>query len=280
MAFFDCSIGDSGGVECGDVKILGLVSSDAHGGKGNIPKEDLYPAAMQAPLAKAIGEEVEVVARALWPNPGVDRVVARWIEEVQPDMVLFAVSSFWFLYESTPVRIERKLGTPGRLISQGSQKVAATPWLAHNRAFQWGRKQAQRTVGGSAWFEPDEVIARSTDIIREVIRHEGSYLVVSGPGGGERWAQTEEQRNRSEARRDTVDHALASLCAKHHIEYWGKEKWAPLRDPGKASLQGDQLHLDREGHKRVAERYFDVSLGWVQRAKEARDAGGNESPGG
>ena len=205
------------------MKILGLVSSDSHGGKGNIPKEDLYPAAMQKPLAKALGEPVEVTARALWPNPGVERVVRRWMEEVQPDLVLFSVSSFWFLYESTPVRIERKLGGPGRVISQQSQKVAATPWLAHNRVFQWGRKQTQRTLGGSAWFEPDEVISRSTDIIREVISHEGSYLVVSGPGGGERWAQTEEQRLRSEARRETVDRALVSLCAKHHIEYWGQE---------------------------------------------------------
>jgi hypothetical protein len=173
------------------------------------------------------------------------------------------------LYESTPVRIERKLGGPGRVISQQSQQVAATPWLAHNRVFQWGRKQTQRTLGGSAWFEPDEVISRSTDIIREVISHEGSYLVVSGPGGGERWAQTEEQRLRSEARRETVDRALASLCAKHHIEYWGQERWAPLRDPEPASLQGDQLHLDREGHRRLAERYFEVSLGWARRALEA-----------
>lgn len=253
------------------MKILGLGSSDVHGGKGNIPAEELYPNAMAPALAKAIGEPVELIARALWPNPGTNLVVRRWLEELEPDLVVYAVSSFWFLYESTPVRIERRFGTPGRFISQQSQRIAATPWLAHNRVFQWGRKQTQRTLGGRAWFEPGDVIARSTEIIREVIQREGHYLVVVGPGSGDRWALNEAHRERLAARSDTVDTALAAICRGHHVHYTSSRSLASLQDPEGLSLQGDQLHLDREGHRRAAQRYFEVVLGWVQLAAAARE---------
>lgn len=251
------------------MKILGLISSDAHGGKGNIPQQDLFPNAMQAPLGKAIGEPVETVARALWPNPGVHLVVRKWLEQTEPDMVLFAISSFWFTYESTPVRLERKLGTPGRFISQQSQRVAATPWLAHNRAFQWGRKQTQKVVGGQSWFEPEEVIARSTEIIREVIQREGSYLVVCGPGSGDRWNTEAAARERAQSKQSQVDKALAAFCLQHHVEYVSPAEMQAYRPAEQPSLQGDELHLDREGHRRVAEHYFKLALGWVERAQAA-----------
>jgi hypothetical protein len=200
----------------------------------------------------------------------VDKVVRRWMDEFRPELVTFYVSSFWFLYESTPVRMERKFGGPGRFISQQSQKIAATPWLAHNRVFQWGRKRTQDVLGGSAWFEPDEVIARSIQIIREVIQSEGSYLVVVGASGGERWARDKEHLQRIIARRDTVDAALGAFCRSHHIEYVSVAQLSALATPPEpVSLQGDELHLDRKGHSQVAEFYFRVGLGWAQRALKA-----------
>jgi len=255
------------------VKILGLANSDVRGGRANIPAGELYPSALQRALARAIGEDIEITAHALWPNPGVHLVVRKWLHEIQPDLVTFSISSFWFLYESTPVKLERSLGTPGRWVSRQSQRLAGTPWLAHNRAFQWGRKQAQRSIGGKAWFEPDEVVARATEVIREILQHEGSYLVVTGPGSGARWAQTPQAQARAAARRETVDAALASFCKHHHVEYVSSAEMEAMRDPRPSSLQGDQLHLDREGHRRVAEHYFGMVQGWVERALAAtRDA--------
>lgn len=242
------------------------------GGRGNIPAGQLYPAAIQRSIQDAIGEPVEIVARALWPNPGVNLVVRKWLDELEPELVTFSISSFWFLYESTPVRVERRFGGPGRFISQKSQQVAATPWLAHNRVFQWGRKRTQRVLGGRAWFEPEDVIARATEVIREVLQREGGYLVVTGPGSGERWAQTPAAKARAAARQQTVDSALATFCRHHHVEYVASSELAAFRDPRPPSLQGDQLHLDREGHRRVAERYHEVVMGWIQRAVDAREA--------
>ncbi len=246
------------------------MNSNATGGKGNISQEVLFQNLFGRALEKFINEPVDLVGRPLWPNPGTHKVVRKWMDEFQPELVTFYVSSFWFLYESTPVRVERKFGTAGRFVSQQSQRVAATPWLAHNKAFQWGRKQTQRVVGGSAWFEPDEVIARSIEIIREVIQDEGAYLVVIGPAGGKNWATDEEHLERIVARRNTVDSALASFCKNHHIEYVSVADQEAMSQPGRVSLQGDELHLDKEGHRQVAERYFMVGLGWAQRAIAAR----------
>lgn len=251
------------------MRILGLLNSNAHGGKGDIPRDELFPAAMQAPLTKAIGEQVEVFARAVWPNPGLERVVEKWMNDFQPELVVFPISSFWFLYESTPVRIERRFGSAGLFISKKSQKLAATPWLAHNRPFQWTRKQAQRVIGGQAWFEPGEVIDVAQKVIRSVIRREGTYLVVFGPSGGEKWAQDQAALDRLVKRRESVDHALADFCKLHHVEYWDQEQMASLRDPRGSSLQGDELHLDREGHRRVVEHQFGLSVGLVKRALAA-----------
>jgi len=246
------------------------MNSNATGGRAKISQEELFQNLFGRALEQFIKEPVEVMARPLWPNPGTHRVVRRWLEEFQPELVSFYVSSFWFLYESTPVRIERRLGRPGRWISQQSQKAAATPWLAHNRVFQWGRKQTQKVVGGQAWFEPDEVIARSIEIIREVLQSEGAYLVVIGPAGGNNWARNEAHLETIVARRNTVDRALASFCKNHHIEYLSVADQEAMMDSRPVSLQGDELHLDEQGHRQVAERYFMVGLGWAQRAIAAR----------
>jgi hypothetical protein len=251
------------------VKILGLMNSNASGGRANIDQDGLFQNLFGRALEKFIHEPVELMARPVWPTPDLPQVVGRWMRDFQPELVTFYVSSFWFLYESTPVRVERRLGRPGAFINQQAQKVAATPWLAHNRPFQWTRRQTHRLVGGQAWFEPDEVISRSTAVIREVLQHEGAYLVVVGPAGGDKWARDAVHLQRILARRQTVDAALASFCKAHHVEYMTVAEQQAITDPQPASLQGDELHLDAEGHRRVAEHYFRVGLGWAQRALEA-----------
>jgi hypothetical protein len=226
----------------------------------------MFPAAMQAPLARAIGEPVEVTARPVWPTPDLPKVVDRWMAEIQPELVVFPIGSFWFLYESTPVRVERRLGRPGRWVNRASQKLAAKKWLAHNRPFQWLRRRTQRTLGGDSWFAPEEVIATAKEVIRTILRYEGSYLVVFCPSGGDRWAPDEGALARFARKRDLVDRAISAFCAEHHIEYWDEARIAPERDPRPPSLQGDQLHLDRGGHRRAAERYMDMSVGMMKRA--------------
>jgi hypothetical protein len=257
------------------MRILALLDSNVKGGKGNIPPEDLFPNAMQAPLSQAIGEEVITRAYPVWPTKDLPKAAERWINEFQPDLIVFAVGPFWFLYESTPVRMERRLRGPGRFINKRAQKIAATPWLAHNRPFQWLRRQTQRTVGGDTWFEPEHVIEVSQDVIRTLVRYESAYLVVFAPGNGARWAKDEEARLRLERRSEKVTKAIAAFCAEHHVDFFDTEATSRFMEAREtrppSSLQGDQLHLDREGHRRAAISLMTLTLEVIRRAKEHRD---------
>ncbi|MGE0597846.1 MAG: hypothetical protein AB7J35_11880 [Dehalococcoidia bacterium] len=250
------------------MKILGLVGSDVHGGNANIPKQDLYPERMVVGLEKALGEGVEVVSRAVWPTPELPALVDRWMREFEPDLVVFSVSGYPFLYESTPVRIERRLGPVGRLIGQTSRKAAAQPRLAHNRTFQWSRKAVQRIIGGEAWFTAKEVSDISKQVISAVLRSESGYIEVFGPSGGEKWSRNHQHLNRLIARRRWVDRELAEFCQAHHVAYWDEARRATIADPKPKALQGDDLHLNKEGHKRMAEYQFDLALGMARRARE------------
>lgn len=248
------------------MRILGLLNSNVRGGDAKIAEQALFPSRMRGPLSDALGETVEITARVAWPSPLLPSVAERWMHEVQPDLVVFPISSFWFLYESVPVRLERKLGFSGRCISSLSLKAAATPWLAHNAAFQSMRRTAQRTIGGSAHFEPDEVIEVATATIRTLLRQERSYLLVIGPSGGDDWATDEASAGRIAARRAHVEGALNALCRSLHIEYWDTGTMSRMRDARPRSLQGDRLHLDEEGHRRTAEHYLDPIAALCRRA--------------
>jgi hypothetical protein len=251
------------------MRILGLLNSNVAPDDVHIPREEMFPARMAAALGKAIGEEVEVDARSVWPDQRLAASASRWVREFKPELVVFSIPSFWFMYESTPVRLERKFSRPGRWIGKRFRKLAANPRLAHNRPFQWARQRTQRVLGGESWFSADTVIANCTDTILSVLRGESTYLVVFGPSAGEKWAHDAQHLERLVARRRKVDQALEAFCAQHHVEYWGESKLASIRDARPASLQGDDLHLDREGHRRLAEYQFNLSLGMVNRALTA-----------
>lgn len=260
------------------MKILGLLNSDVNAGDAEIPRQDLFPARMQQALAKTLGEDVEVDARNVWPTPRLPPLVAGWMGEFEPDLVVFSVTAFWFLYESTPVRLDRRLGWPGKAAGKLSREAAARPWLAHNRAFQWSRRATRNAVGGEAWFTPEQVIDISQKVILATLRRESAYTVVFGPSGGEKWARDESHLRELVARRRRVDAAMSAFCRAHHVEYWDEAKLASITDPRARSLQGDDLHLDREGHKRLAEHQFGLALGMVNRALEHSRGGRPGTP--
>jgi hypothetical protein len=254
---------------CGAVRILGLLSSNANGGDRNIEESLLFPRRLQGTLSAALGEPVEVTARSVWPNPALPQVVDSWMERYNPELVVFPISAFWFLYESLPVRMEQRLGVVGKAAARAGLLVAATPWLAHNRVFRFGRRSLQRWVPGRSHFEPDEVIETAQATVRAILRREGVYLVVVAPGSGEAWAVDAAAAKRAAKRRQRVDSEISRFCAGLHVEYWDTAFTATMADPEGESLQGDGIHLDEEGHRRAAERQFDVCLDLCQRARAA-----------
>lgn len=249
------------------VKILGLLSSNVRGGDARITPSSLFPALMEEPLSKALDETIEIVAREVWPKANLPRVIDGWMNSIEPDLVMFSISTFWFLYESVPLRLERKFGPAGVVIGRASRKAAATPWLAHNRPFQAMRRKLQHNLGGGAYFEPDEVIKTSKAAIRAVLRREGAYLVVVGPSGGDNWATDSASARRIADRRGVVHDAMKAFCRSLHVEYWDIDQLSKMADPRPASLQGDQLHLDETGHRRIAEAYLKAAIELCQRAQ-------------
>jgi len=254
------------------------MSSDVRGGDGRIAENALFPQRMEAPLAAALGEEVEIVAREVWPDERLIRVVERWMAQHEPDLVILVVSGFWFLYQSIPARLQR-YGPVGRAAAKALLAMAATPWLAHNRAFRSGRSVASRIIAGAPYFEPEEVIARCEEVIRTVLRAEGVYLLVIAPGMANHWAKDEQTRERLGARRDQVEAALEAFCRERKVEFWASSVSAQLRDPRGRSVQGDGLHLDAEGHRRAAEHLLAPLVALCRRAKAASEGEASRAPG-
>jgi hypothetical protein len=216
-------------------------------------------------LAERLGEPVDVATRAIWPTSRLPSLVQEWMTEEAPDLAMFSVQSYWFLYESMPARF-RRFGAAGRLLSAFALRAAATPWLAHNAIFRWGRRTLQRIVHGRPHFEPAEVIAVATRSIGAMLQHEGAYVVVVGPSGGNDWAADNAARVRMERRRKVVDDAMSEFCRARHIEYWAPSMFANNAAQPR-SLQGDGIHLDREGHRQMASRYLDLVGGLCERAR-------------
>lgn len=250
------------------MKVLGLLSSDVRGGDARPARETLFPSRMQAPLAERLGEPVEIEARAIWPTPNLPQVAERWVARSEPDLVVVSIGAFWFLYESMPVRLEKQFGPVGRFAAALLLRAAARPRLAHNGPVQSVRRWLQAHIGGSAHFEPEEVIEVARNLIRALLRHERVYLVVTGPSGGDAWATDERGARRIAERRAAVDTAMEEFCKALHVEYWSVGQLSQMRDPRPSSLQGDRLHMDEEGHRRTAERYLDFSEALLRRARK------------
>ena len=248
------------------MKILGLLNSNVYGGDGNIPQQDLFPSRMAPIMAERIGEPVSVATRAVWPTPTLPAAVARWMAAEDPDLVIFSVQSYWFLYESIPARLQRQFGAPGRVVGSWGLKAAATPWLAHNAGFRWSRDRFQRMFPGRPHFEPGEVIDVARRAISVMVRDEGAYVAVTGPGGGYEWAADDRVRVEHERRRRQVDEALAEFCRSLHVEYWPARAARPATAE-RSSLQRDGLHLDAEGHRQHASRHLEVAVELCRRAQ-------------
>ena len=108
----------------------------------------------------------------------------RWVEESQPDLVYVNTGSYWFLYRSVPLRVERLLGRVGgeRLGDAGARVAKSKRW-AYNAPFRFTRRVLQATIGGDTNFTTQQVIDRMSDCVRIAARAEGAVVVVKGPHG-------------------------------------------------------------------------------------------------
>jgi hypothetical protein len=227
-------------------------------------------------LAAEFGEPVSVVTKAIWPNEGMPAALERWMAAEQPDIVYINVVSFWFAYESVPLKAQRLLGRFGPRAGKAGFRLADSKRFAHNVVFRGIRRFAQATIGGDTHFTPEEVIARVSACLRVALRSEGVVVVVKGPYGRNDHGATAKQRRRNEQRRQQVNAALADLCATLHVRFSSAET-PRFAAPGSKGLRiGDGLHATERGH---AEMATDISPLLAESWRLAHDAAALESPG-
>jgi hypothetical protein len=233
------------------MRILRLTTSD-----------DLLPMApgqergyriVERALAAETGEPVETIVREIWPTADLPDVVGRWLERYEPDIVSLKVSSFWWTYQSVPLKLERsRLGPVGKLTASAGRRAADTAWLAHSRSMIGLRDGIRRLFGGATHFTADEVIERISLCLRRAFQREGVLLVVRGGLVAETLGCTPATQVREEEARRRVDSALAALCAELHVHYTGCRAAPPLSWL-LTYRQRDRLHQNALGQQRVGE---------------------------
>lgn len=214
-------------------------------------------------LAAEFGEPVTVVPKSIWPNEEMPDVLERWLAAEQPDFVYINVITFWFAYESVPLKAQRLLGRFGPAAGKAGFRLADSKRWAHNAVFRRIRRFAQATIGGDTHFTPDEVIDCISACVRVALRSEGAVVAVKGPVARNDHGATRGQRHRNERRRKQVDAALATLCQGLHIDYRGADAPVYTTTPQDGMRVGDGLHSSERGHEyTAAEISASISSAW------------------
>jgi hypothetical protein len=230
------------------VRILRLSNSDDLREAGDVP-ERAYRY-VEAALAAETGEPVETIVRDAWPEPNLPDVVDSWLRRYSPDIVFLKVSSYWFTYRSTPLKLQR--GRPRAL--QGAGRAAADfagrSSIADTAAFHAFRNTTRRVFGGATYFTPGQVVDVVSSVIRRVSQHEDILLVVRGGLMAETLGCSKAVQRRAEADRQEVDRALARLCGEVHVHYTGCRE-APTLELALPYRGRDRLHVNAAGHERV-----------------------------
>jgi hypothetical protein len=235
------------------VKILRLTTSNdtVHQGAGS--RIDL----IQRLGEERIGEPVQIVSKAVWPDGRLPATVEKWIDREEPDLVWLVLQSFWFEYRSVPKKLERKFGRVGKVASEAGFKAADKPLISNNFVFRRGRKLLQKTVGGDPHFTAAALFETVEGVARASLRNEGRQFVVWGPFSYTNYASTRSQeREQLRWRSELVSRVRALADELHfHVEAPDKPYW---QTPPGMAMHGVQFHFGAEAQRGLAEREVEV----------------------
>lgn len=226
------------------MKILRLTNSNDF--YGDVADADRGYRIVEGALAAEAGEPIETIRRVIWPADNLPELVERWVVEHRPDVVFLKTSSFWYAYESVPLKLRRRFGRVGAVVGDSGLKAAAKPGLAHNAVFRKLRFWAQATIGGEPHFSVDYCIENMEAVIRRVLRHEDTLLVVRGSRGGrERPEVPKNVAVRHEARRVEFNTRLNALCEELAIPMVRGNQHRKFDVSARLS---DRFHSNAKGH--------------------------------
>ncbi len=239
------------------VKVLLLGNSNDTG--AFVPEDAKRQYLLRDQLALEFGEPVEVFVRNAWPNQRMVGYVQRALDELNPDFVYLNLSSYAYTYESLPLRVRRIFGRMGgEAVGDAGMRLADSRKWSHNALFRGLRRAGQVTIGGDTHFTPEEVLARYEELIRLLLRREGTAIAVKGSMGRTKRG-TARERARKEGRRLRVHQPLKQLCEQLHVYYAGSDEPLYVRSLRKRNglRVGDGLHSNTAGHKDSADFQFE-----------------------
>ena len=226
------------------MKILRLTNSNDF--YGDVADSDRGYRLIETALSDACGVEVETIRRTIWPADDLPDIVERWVSEHRPDMVFLKTSSYWYSYESVPLKFQRKFGRIGKAAGDAGLRAATTPSVAHNAVFRKLRYFAQATIGGDTNFTVDYTLQTVEAVIRRVLRHEDTLLVVRGSRGGrDRPEVPKKVAARHEARRVEFNTRLNQICADLSVPM---VRGSQRRKYDPSERQADRFHSNAKGH--------------------------------
>lgn len=205
---------------------------------GDIPEEGRASRQTERFIEQETGKPAEVIPRTIWPSPQLPDIIDTWLERYSPDVVMFHINGFWYLYRSVPLLFERRFGRVGRYVGAAGEKAGRTQWLVETRGFHLTRHVALRTIGGATHFSANETVETVEACVRRIARHEGVGLVVRAPLAIPFLATCSKEALRS------VDQRVRAVCDRLHVSYYDPDDPPPETNFWKS---GDRLHTSAEG---------------------------------
>lgn len=218
---------------------------------GHLPEEQRGWKIAENALATASGQRIDTVLKRAWPTEQLPSLIQRWMDEFEPDLVVLQVNNFWYGHESTPLWFERRLGRPGKLLSDAGMNVGKAAWIADNR---WAQLLNRRLLGllpKATHFTPAEVAACMEVAMRRVLSHEGVVLLVRG---NEDWAEmplaTRRFNRRNADRNAAMSAAMREICQRLHVPYFQRPT---LRAGEVLTVNGAGWHHNADGERLAGE---------------------------
>jgi hypothetical protein len=245
------------------LKILWL--SHSNDNRRDVAPGSRRPEVMARKLGAALDRPVEVTIKPVVPADRLPDIVQGWLERDRPDVVWLTTASYWFTYESAPLRMKRHLGWLGRKAGETSEQLGRQDRFATKAWFRAVRRATQLAIGGDTVMTPGQALERMSRTARVIAQREHITLILEGPRGRADHFQSRRAARRGEARRLEVHRGLAALARELRCSYLGNE--LPLHEDGSGlTFQGDRVHMDEAGHARSAEMDFAVLLQAVTEA--------------
>ncbi len=209
-----------------------------------IPEEQRSWRLAAGMVETAIGDTIEIVPRVIWPDPKLPDIIDGWLERYDPDLVLFKVNAYWYLYKSVPLRVRRRFKWGGKQLAASGDRIGRIPWFTKTRGFHWGRWVLLRTVGGDTQFPPEHVAALTEECVKRILQDEGRRVIVNTTL--DHWTSNPKPQA-------AVHRRLKAYCASVHAGYLGADI---ENDPPPPDLYsgGDRLHTNEEGHRWQSEK--------------------------